>query len=58
MMHLADGEQSYQPYGRDESECNFSISRGGLNEFLIRHAQAAGVRIESFESRNTLNDRA
>ncbi|MEK6772863.1 MAG: NAD(P)/FAD-dependent oxidoreductase [Bdellovibrionota bacterium] len=35
MMHSVNGEQVYQAYGRDPSECNYSISRAELNRFLI-----------------------
>lgn len=45
MMHSTDGELSYQPYGKDESECNYSVSRGRLNEFLLDAAADRGVEI-------------
>lgn len=44
MIHAPDGSLTYQPYGRDDSECNHSISRLALNRFLIEHAERAGVR--------------
>jgi kynurenine 3-monooxygenase len=44
MMHALDGGQTFQPYGRDESECNYSIPRGALNRFLIDEAERRGVR--------------
>ncbi len=44
MLHSLDGELTYQPYGRDESECNHSISRGGLNRLLVCEAESHGVR--------------
>jgi kynurenine 3-monooxygenase len=44
MVHSVNGELSYQPYGRDDSECNYSISRAGLNRFLITAAEERGVR--------------
>lgn len=50
MMHSIDGELAYQPYGRDETECNYSISRAELNEFLVREADKQGVRFR-FRSR-------
>jgi kynurenine 3-monooxygenase len=43
-MHDLDGSTTYQPYGRDASECNHSISRGDLNRFLIEEAERAGAR--------------
>lgn len=43
LMHAVDGELTFQPYGRDESECNYSISRAGLNEYLIEQAEKLGA---------------
>ena len=34
MMHTRTGETTFQPYGKT-TECNYSISRGELNKFLI-----------------------
>lgn len=45
MMHSVAGELTYQPYGRDRSECNYSVSRGELNRFLIERAEQHGVRV-------------
>ncbi len=45
MMHSVDGELSFQPYGKDESECNYSVSRSKLNEFLLDAAEEMGVTI-------------
>ncbi len=45
MMHSKDGELTYQPYGKDPSECNFSISRAELNKLLMTKAEEAGVEI-------------
>jgi kynurenine 3-monooxygenase len=50
MVHALDGSMAYQPYGRDESECNHSISRAELNRFLIDEAEVHGVRF-SFQTR-------
>ena len=50
MMHAHDGTLTYQPYGKDESECNYSVSRGELNQILMTHAEQAGVRFH-FEHR-------
>jgi len=50
MVHSVEGELSYQPYGRDASECNYSISRAELNRFLIDAAESCGVRY-AFEHR-------
>ncbi|MCO4794918.1 MAG: FAD-dependent monooxygenase [Bacteriovoracaceae bacterium] len=45
MMHSIAGEMTYQPYGKDDSECNYSISRGELNVLLMNKAEEAGVKI-------------
>lgn len=44
MMHSVDGDLSYQPYGKDDTECNYSISRAELNRHLITEAEHRGVR--------------
>lgn len=44
MMHSTEGELNYQPYGRDQSECNYSVSRSELNKKLIDLAEREGVR--------------
>jgi kynurenine 3-monooxygenase len=43
LMHSLDRSLQYQPYGRDQSECNYSVSRSDLNNFLIDQAQKMGV---------------
>lgn len=50
MMHSVDGELAYQPYGRSDSECNYSVSRAELNRFLLTEAENRGVRFH-FERR-------
>ena len=45
MMHDGDGRLTYQPYGKDDSECNYSVSRGSLNEFLLDAAERHGCEI-------------
>jgi kynurenine 3-monooxygenase len=52
MIHAVDGALTFQPYGRDDSECNYSISRAGLNRLLIGKAERRGVRFR-FEKRLT-----
>lgn len=49
MMHSKSGDLAYQPYGKDESECNYSVSRAELNMLLMTEAEKAGVTIH-FES--------
>ena len=46
MVHHQTGGCSYSPYGRDDSECNFSVSRGELNELLISAAEDAGIVVD------------
>ena len=50
MMHSPAGELVYQPYGKDDAECNHSIPRSGLNAFLVEAARDRGVRFV-FEAR-------
>lgn len=42
MMHAKDGQLSYLPYGRDESEYINSMSRGELNKLLMNQAEKTG----------------
>ena len=35
MMHSKSGDQVFQPYGKNETECNYSVSRGDLNKLLM-----------------------
>lgn len=42
-IHSLDERTHYQPYGRNNSECNLSISRNELNNRLIHLASEAGV---------------
>ena len=44
MLHSLDDGLTFQPYGRDESECNHSISRAELNRLLVSVAERRGVR--------------
>lgn len=45
VIHDLEGQTQYQPYGRDESECNYSVSRAGLNKLLMNEAEKRGVNI-------------
>ena len=44
-IHPKVGQTVFQPYGRDKSECNYSISRWELNKALIASCLEAGVKI-------------
>lgn len=53
MIHTCNGRQTFQPYGKDDAEVLFSISRAQLNRLLIEHVSTlAGVDI-FFEHRCT-----
>lgn len=53
MIHALTGATALLPYGRDETECIYSMSRGELNKLLMTAAEATGrVRIR-FEQRLT-----
>jgi kynurenine 3-monooxygenase len=52
MMHAHSGELTFQAYGKDDSQCIHSISRGWLNQMLMTEAERAGVRIR-FQQRVT-----
>ncbi len=45
MMHSLSGELTYQPYGKDSSECNYSVSRAMLNKDMMTIAEREGVKI-------------
>lgn len=42
MMHPVSGERTFQPYGKDESEVIYSISRAELNTALLNAAERTG----------------
>ncbi len=44
MIHPREGQPTFQPYGT-ETECNYSISRSGLNAFLLEAAERAGAEL-------------
>ena len=44
-IHPQHGENVFQAYGRDKSECNYSVSRWDLNKALIQACQELGVKI-------------
>ncbi len=44
-LHLKDGSSTIQQYGPDETYCNYSISRSGLNIELLNACEELGVRI-------------
>ncbi len=51
LMHSVRGELTYQPYGTEDWQCIYSISRGELNRQLLSAAEKTGrVRVE-FDSK-------
>eukprot|EP01060_Flectonema_neradi_P009091 TRINITY_DN16501_c0_g1_i1.p1 TRINITY_DN16501_c0_g1~~TRINITY_DN16501_c0_g1_i1.p1 ORF type:complete len:530 (+),score=111.83 TRINITY_DN16501_c0_g1_i1:58-1590(+) len=44
-IHFQNGEVAIQPYGKDDNECNYSVSRAELNKHLLTVAEKAGVNI-------------
>ena len=54
MIHGKDGSLTYQAYGQ-EKECNYSVSRGELNNFLISEAEKAGVKFHFEHEIDQLN---
>lgn len=45
MMHSLEGELTYTAYGKDESERNYSVSRGELNIALLDAVERAGIPV-------------
>src|SRR5580698_1542482 len=45
MMHSATSALTFQPYGKDESEVIYSISRADLNIALMNAAEEHGVKM-------------
>lgn len=45
MLHAVDGALTFVPYGQDEYEVIYSVSRTDLNRILIDAAERAGVNI-------------
>ena len=44
-IHQKSHEKIFQPYGRDNTECNYSVSRWDLNKALIEQCLNAGIKI-------------
>ena len=44
MIHT-DDKKIFQRYGKDDTEFNYSVSRLGVNKFLLNEAQKAGVKL-------------
>jgi kynurenine 3-monooxygenase len=55
-IHPLDGPLAFQPYGKDDSQCIHSISRGWLNGMLMSEAEATGRVQLAFHTRVTALD--
>jgi kynurenine 3-monooxygenase len=53
MLHPVTGELGFQAYGKDDSQCINSISRGWLNQMLMTAAEATGRVDIHFDRRLT-----
>ncbi len=53
LMHGLDGATNYQAYGRNNTECNYAVSRADLNKKLIEKCAELGV---SFHFNHELTD--
>jgi kynurenine 3-monooxygenase len=56
VIHPVDGPLAFQAYGKDDSQCIHSISRGWLNGMLMSEAEATGQVQLSFHHRVTAVD--
>ncbi len=45
MMHNEQGHQIYQSYSKDNTDCNYSVPRGELNQTLMTFAEQAGATL-------------
>ena len=55
MLHETGEPAVLQPYGKDESEVIYSISRGGLNALLLNRAEHYGVDITFDQSTHSID---
>ena len=46
MLHAQDGALTFMPYGQQEHEVIYSVSRPGLNRVLLDAAEQAGVDVQ------------
>jgi kynurenine 3-monooxygenase len=53
VIHPLEGALAFQPYGKDDSQCIHSISRGWLNAMLMSEAEATGRVLIEFQRRVT-----
>lgn len=50
LIHSLQGELAFQPYGKDDSQCIYSVSRAGLNMTLLDAARLSSARCGSSSS--------
>lgn len=53
LIHQINGTLDFQPYGKDESEVIYSVSRAELNRFLLDKAESFGTVSISFQFKCT-----
>lgn len=53
MIHSIDGGTKFQPYGNQNKDCIYSISRGDLNKVLMTFAEDSGKVKIQFQNRAT-----
>lgn len=56
MIHGISGDLTFQAYGKNDSECIYSISRGELNKILLTEAEKTGRVGIAFKNRVTSVD--
>ena len=52
MVHPREGQINFQPYGRVDRECIWSVHRGNLNLLLLDAAERAGARLHFHQRLN------
>ena len=52
MVHPREGDINFQPYGRVDRECIWSVHRGRLNLLLLDAAEQAGARLHFHQRLN------
>jgi kynurenine 3-monooxygenase len=55
LIHSVESKLSYQAYGKDDSERNYSISRQQLNSILLDEAEKAGTALFFDHALDSLN---
>lgn len=56
IIHMPDGERTFQRYGKDDTEHNYSVSRVELNKLLINMASKEGVEFHFNQALSDTSD--